>query len=314
MISTIIAFVLYPVLVIKTFFNRYKEGEFEKEFFNIRQTTVVKGVMIMIVFFYHFSQIVDYADMIERTFRGGQICLTYFFFLAGYTTCLGHLKVPRIDLRKVWIKRAWRLYLPILILSVAFNNFLDALLVFFVITDIAFLIFSENKKRLLMISVGTIIYVLFLIVLGFESYWYNDILTYALGVAMAMHKDDIILFFKRKSIYFAAVVFSGVASAIFVHLGTDSQWWGYYSIGYSFFECILLVLIMMTLNPKSKIFYILGKYSWELFLFHQGYIILFNKLIRSNSLVMICSLTFALVTGVLLNKAVQMLKSRIEAR
>ena len=125
MLSTIIAIGLYPLSLIISFANKYNSDDFKKEFLSKRQTTVLKGMMIMIVFFYHFTLIRPNADLIGAVYGMGQICLTIFFFISGYTTCLGHMKAQRINLKKIWITRAWRLYLPLLIFTLSQNNFFD---------------------------------------------------------------------------------------------------------------------------------------------------------------------------------------------
>ena len=310
MLSTIIAVVIYPLIVLKSFAYKYVDCEFEKEFFSKRQTTVVKGIMIMIVYFHHFALMISGTDIINTVYSPAQISLAFFMFLAGYTTALGHLKSERINIKNIWKKRAWRLYLPITIFTIASNNFLDALIIFMVLTDIAFIKIKNANKRIAFVSLGSILYVMFHVVIGSAPYWYDDILPFAVGVAFAIYKDKIIRFLQAKIHYIVLLCCMILLGGFFLW---ESRLTVLYAISvtvFTFCFCIVIILIMMKLNPKSKLFVFLGQYSWEIYLFHQAFIFLFNKVFSRNVLIMISSFALTVIVGVLLQKAIYVFRNK----
>ena len=313
MATTLLSLVLFPLMAIKAFMNKYKSGE-EEEFFNIRQTTTIKGIMMMLVFFHHYSHIVDYPEIIEYAYRICQVCMTVFFFISGYATYLGHSKAAKIDLKKIWIKRAWRLYLPIMIFSVMFNNFMDALLVFMLATDLAFIFFKTNKNRLLFISAINVLYFVVIIAAGLPEYWYDDILTYALGAAFAVYKDSIVELMKNKKLYFGTLIALGAISAPCMYLAINYVYYDITVTIFSFFECIMVVLLMMKLNVKSNIFYFIGQYTWEIFMSHQMFITLFNNIFEHNIFVMVCSFAASIVFSILVQGGVKKLRTMLSAK
>ncbi len=309
MASTFIALVLFPLLAIKAFMNKY-EGNQQEEFFNIRQTTTIKGIMIMIVFFHHYSHIVPNVDTIELAYRIGQVCICVFFFISGYATFLGYSKSASIDLKKVWQKRAWRLYLPVTILGFFQSNFINAILIFLLASDLAFIFFKTNTKRLLFITAVNILYFVACILIGLGEWWYDDVLTFALGAAFAIYKDQLVEIMKNKKIYTVAMIGLCIACVPFMYMGINYMYFNVSVTIYSFLACIVVVLLMMKVNVTSSIFYFLGQYTWEIFLTHQMFMVLFNKIFTHNILIMVCSFAASVGFSVLLQSGVKRMRSR----
>ncbi|MDC7280499.1 acyltransferase family protein [Butyrivibrio fibrisolvens] len=311
MLTDLIALALYPLSSIIALAHPYKAGEFADEFFKKRQTTTMKGIMILIVFFHHFSQICAPETLTEYAYRIGQPCITFFFFLSGYTTYLGHSKMEKIDLKKLWIGRAWRLYLPVMIFSILFNNFLGGLLAFFVFTDLAFIIFKKDIHRLAFITFGNFLYFVFLIVIGAPNYWFDDILTYFVGAAFAIYKNQAITFFESNVKYALCLIALIVLAIPSGYFGINYRYYDLAITVFSFVGCLIVVLLMMRLNIKSNIFHFIGNYTWEIFMFHQMFIILFNKVIYRNSIVLILSAVSTLGLSVAVHEGVIAIRKRV---
>ncbi len=310
-ISNIIALAIFPLFMVMSFVHRYGDGEFEKEFLSKRQTTVVKGIMIMMVFFHHFSQICTEATLIEYVYRLIQVGIAFFFFLAGYTEGVGHI-IGKHSLKEKWINRLWRLYLPVMVFTLPINNFLTPLLLFFAWSDIAYHFWDSDKKRLIAIALGNVLYVVICRAIGMSEYWYDDVLTFFVGVAMAMYKDRIIEFFKSRLRSIVSLVSLLIVTYMtFAYMLMSSSHFDIAVTIYSFAACLILIIIMMKVNVKSKIFYFIGQYSYEIYILHQVFMVALNKVFRRNSVVMILAFALSLGIGIVLQSGVKALRAKI---
>jgi membrane-bound acyltransferase YfiQ involved in biofilm formation len=313
MATNIVALGLLPVLVLLSFAHTYKGVDFEKEFFSKRQTQTLKGIMIFVVFFHHFGLMNEHTEQMMKVYMPAQFSLAVFILLLGYTTALGHSKSEKIDFKKVWINRAWRLYLPVVIFSITFNNFLGATLFFFILTDIVYTFIKTDRNRLIAILVGNMLFPLFLKLIGMSEWWYDDIFTYFIGVALFMYKKPIIDFLRGK-IYWPILglyVLLAVPFAVY----TIKNWpFDLSTIVHSTVLSILILLLMFRLNIKSKIFYFVGQYTWEIFIFHQTFIGLAKMIFGRNILILSFSMLLTIITSVAVQNGVKMLRNKINAR
>ncbi len=308
MISNIIALAVYPILAILAFCHKYATGSFDKEFFAKRQTTTLKGIMIFVVFFHHFSHIVAGTVWFERAYRNGQYCIAVFFLLAGYTSCLRYIKADKIDFKKVWINRCWRLYLPIIILSVPVNSFMDALLFFFICTDIAFARIKSDKLKILALFLCNIIFVVICMIVGQGEYWYDDVLTYWIGAIIAFYKKDIVAYFVRFKYWITLIMLTIVFVASYV-LAFNWKHYAYSTMILSTSGALIIFMLMMKLNLRSSVFEFIGRYSFEIFMSHQLIIRAMNRLFMHNSVVLFSSMLLTITFSVLLQRTMLKLKS-----
>ncbi|SFO24805.1 Acyltransferase family protein [Pseudobutyrivibrio sp. UC1225] len=312
--TNIIGLVVFPLMVLYAFSHRYITGEFEKEFFSKRQTQTLKGILIIFVFFHHFVELNNCEGPVFGVYFFAQFTIALFFLISGYTTALGYSRLQgKPDLKKMWIKRSWRLYLPIVIFTLPTNNFLAAILFFFVLSDIAYSLFDSNKKRLAFIFIGNMIYPLSLKILGFGDWWYDDILTFFMGVALFMYKDQITNFFRGK-IYWLIMPAATVFTVVSIYLTTVRLPFDYATMIRSTTMAVIIVLFLQRLNLKSRLFYFIGEYTWEIFLTHQLIIMLMQRVFSKNILVLIFSIVLTIISAVIVNRSVLKLKTIIEKR
>lgn len=309
MLSNIIGLLIFPLTAIIAFAHKYQPGTFEREFFSKRQTTILKGICICVVFLHHFSQICVDQEYIANAARVVKTAITLFFFLAGYTTALGHSRVNKLSLKKIWINRAWRLYLPIMIFSLPQNNFLTPLLIFFIATDLAFILFDDRRKRLAVICFVNIIYVIIFAAVGVPEYWWNDVLTYFVGVAFAMYKEPVLAILQEKTRYCVTAIILFLVCIPSGYLAFNYRYYGIMSIIFSSFSCLVVVMLMMKLNLKSRLFYFLGKYSWEIYLSHQMFMILLNKYVDRNSIVLVLGVLLSVLFSIIIQYLVKSLRA-----
>lgn len=310
MLSNIISLIIFPILVLGALGHKYENDEFEIEFMSKRQTTTLKGIMTIVVFFHHFSQMVNNTQWIEHSYRVAQYSVGLFFLLAGYVTMAGHMRKKNLNLKKIWSNRCWRLYLPIVIFSIIINNFLSGLLFFFIFTDLAFVFFNSNNRRLMFITFGNVLFIILCILIGKEAYWYDDVFTYAFGAAFALYREELIRYLRGKRYYLYTIVV-GITFAVSTRLAYNWILFPASTIVSSTTGAFLIILVIMKINIKSKTFEFLGKYSWEIFLLHQLCIWSVSRISMHNSVVLIVSLTAAIAFAILAQRLGRVLKSKL---
>lgn len=135
--SLFIAVFLFPIVALLCSVHKYPKGvDTGNQMLNKTQTATLKGIFIIVVFFHHFSQIIEVSNLKSLYNSGGYIAVTVFFLIAGYVTVLELERTK--DYKQFLYKKILRLYLPILIFTVTFNNFLTGLLFMYAITLIAY--------------------------------------------------------------------------------------------------------------------------------------------------------------------------------
>lgn len=284
------------------------------DFFSKDQTQTLKGIMILIIFFHHFTLIRTCNPWLYYLF----IILTktsiaMFILIAGYTTALGYYKSgEKPDLKRVWIKRCWRLYLPVMIFSIIQNNFLAALLFYFVLTDIAFLKFKTDRSKLLFIFIGNMFYIFALKLIGAGEWWYDDVLTFFIGVAIVMYKNQLMQLSKKKFWYI--LIGFLVLSVLINFLIYKCLPYDFLTMAYSTQNTVIVALLMLRVNIKSKVFNLIGKYSWEIFFLHQPYMLLMQKVFNRNILILISALILTMITAVIVNNGIKEIHCRVEKR
>ena len=196
---------------------------------------------------------------------------------------------------------------PIMIITVSENNFMDGLLFCFIFTDVAFYLFDSKFKRLLFIAFGNILFIVICIILGMMAYWYDDILTFFVGAGIAMYKNEFLKLFEGKRYW--------ISTALLLMVLIPSKYlafnWIYYDISTiitSFAGAVLMVVLLMKFNLKSKVFLFLGGYSWEIYMFHQMFILLGAKVAHRNVIIMIFAIGATILLSIIVQELSKMLR------
>ncbi len=115
-------------------------------FFDKSQTTALKGFCIILVFIHHFCQYISYSRFSLLVLLLGPVAVNIFFLIAGYTTILSLEKGNNGNLNHFLIKRALRLYMPFILVSITYNNFLGGLLWMYITCYIAYKYVAERYR------------------------------------------------------------------------------------------------------------------------------------------------------------------------
>lgn len=286
----LIALVIFPLLVISSI--RFLPSPHDKYFFGKEQTLGIKGILILMVFFHHFFYMVGEPMRRFRIYEiSGPFAVGIFFLIAGYVTVLEfHKSTPSRDF---WIKKINRLYLPLTIFSITFNNFLGGILWLYLFSWIAYRYVPKNF-RLLFLIICNLAFIPFCMAIGLESYWYDRILPFSIGILYGEHKGIIEKYLNRKNVFiFFITILSGVllplTYCVYFYRFYFLPSWIYFT-AFIVVSSVLVSFLMDRFTVKSRVFSFLGSLSYEMFCLHQANILLFNLITASPVIIAICSI------------------------
>ena len=262
----------------------FKKGN--KEYLSKTNTSCIKGIFILIVFYSHFTQYTAVnmsKDFLMYDFKVflGQLMVTLFLFYSGYgifesiKNKKNYIKqLPKKRIFKVWFQFAIAVSL-FLILQLILKNpdlnikrillsyvgwsglgnsnwYIFGILLLYISSFLSFSIFNKEKdyrKAIILNYILTIILILFLSVYK-EIWWYNTLLCYNLGLSFSYHKKAIEeKLFNWKS-YIIILFTTTFSFLVLYHLGKENFW--YYELCAMSF-CLLVVELTVIINLRSKV-------------------------------------------------------------
>lgn len=256
-----------------------------KEYLSKTNTSCIKGIFILIVFYSHFTQYThvnmskDFLMYDLRIFLG-QLMVTLFLFYSGFgifesiKNKKNYVKsMPKNRIFKTWFHFAIAV-LAFLILAIILGNqdlsikrillsftgwkhvgnsnwYMFAIICLYITSFLSFTIFNKKedyKKAIILNYVITIGLILFLSVYK-EFYCYNTLLCYNLGMSFSYHKKEIE---SKLFDYKKYIILLGLTALAFYTLrqlkGINFWYFEIYSMVFS----LLVVELSVLVNLKSK--------------------------------------------------------------
>lgn len=82
---------------------------------DIRDSLVLKGIAILMVVFYHYSQTMYAVHSGVLRLGLGVLACSVFFFLSGYALDISFRRMKQFDFKTILQKKVSRLYIPLII-------------------------------------------------------------------------------------------------------------------------------------------------------------------------------------------------------
>ncbi len=301
--------------------------EFNTDYMSKDNTNIIKGVFVVFVFFSHCSQylklggIYDDPYLAVRSFLG-QMIVAMFLFYSGYGI-MESIKAKSFDyVKKIPVRRILKTlinfdiivllyYIIDLIFKINYtwsdllwsfvgwksvgnsSWYILAILILYALSFLAFLpIKFSNKKymHILCASIMTILTVVAAFLLfnaDKESYYYNTLLIYPLGMWFSILKIYIDKFVMKNHIIYFVVLMIGLAAFIYTHehaLGQPYIENGlHYTLSlpytlWSFAFTLFIVLLTMKLRIKSFIYKWLGEHIFTVYMLQRVPMIIFQQI------------------------------------
>ena len=267
---------------------------------SIEKTVSIKGVFVLLVFLSHFVQYVELNSFLDQGYFAvrdflGQLIVTMFLFYSGYGI-LESIKRKKIDyINSIPKKRIFMLlfdfdlaillfllvkyllgsvYQPKTILlsligwsSVGNSNwYIFAILITYLITYVAFKIFSEDYfKGILTVSLLSVLYIA--IIQNFKPlYSYNTILCYAGGMWYSFYREKIELMVQKSRVRYLLSLL--VLFVIFMSTYLFANYVVNYQIK-SLAFVLLIVLASMKLSINNKVLNWAGSHVFSIYILQR---------------------------------------------
>lgn len=275
---------------------------FNKSCFSKDTGNVVKGVFILLIIASHYFN--AYSELqntlLDGWYRGvkswiGQFVVVMFLFYSGFGVMSSVLNKGERYVKAMPVNRIARTFAvyeiaELLFIAVLFllgikcsaksvigalltwetigcdNWYVFDILALYFLTWISFTLCSNRNYSALLTAALTVFLILFLRLAGKESWWYDTLAAYPLGMFFALYADRIMqLFFKNRN-WLVAMAFAVSALVLL-----DGLRWR--SIFFHEFSALLfasaIVLLTMKIEPHNGILRFCGENLFGIFLMHR---------------------------------------------
>lgn len=297
----------------KSKFNK----SFSSNYVSVYNTTCVKGIFILVVFFSHFDSYVDYTaplDIFYHSLNIGQAMVTMFLFYSGYGV-MESIKKSENYVIGIPKKRIFPLFLSfatvvLIYLVVGFltgkkyavthillsligwqsvgnsNWYIFDILVLYFITFAVFRLFRKVKNYYLLVAAVfsvTVIFIFLLKLSGKGSYWYDTVICYPLGMLYSLCRKNVEkTLFSKKFGYACALTLSVISTIVFLLAYMKTK-----IVIISIFSLVsftaLSVLLTMKIQTSNKFLYFLGGHLFEIYTLMRLPMIIFCPYLSQGS-------------------------------
>ena len=302
---------IFLLLIIILIFAKSKIGK-NKEYLSQKQTTSINGIFILLVFYRHISQYLNFNNFIDLPMvildkYTGQLIVTMFLFYSGYgiMESIKHKK-KYIDLipNKRILKTLLRFDICVIlyfIINNIFNKHISisklalsllgiesignsnwyilAIMVMWLFTYISFKLIKKSYARstVFLLFLSTI-YILIMMLLKIPTYYYNTIICYPVGVLYSIYYNEIEKFYNNIKKYRLSIVINLLLLLLFaiIVLKHPKSIIFYELMSVSFVYSILNV--SRHIKVESKILFYLGKNLFPLYILQRIPMIVLKEL------------------------------------
>ncbi len=280
---------------------------FNEQYLSKDSTNAIKGLFVMIVFLKHamsYIQMDNPADMLYVSVSRflGQLIVCMFLFYSGYGV-LESIKIKK-DYMKTFLKhRLFKTWLHFAIAIIGFlivdyflgfkfqtrtyilaftgwesvqnsNWFVFCILYMYVATYLSFRIVKSTRVAWCLMVFATVFYIL--VLHHYKEYWWWDtVVCYPLGMLYSIYKDDVEKVIKSSLHGVRYVLVLGLGLLLFVT--TYMEKGVYVSCLKAIFFTLLVVVLTVKLNVRSKIFIYFGVNTFGIFILQRIPMLIFRE-------------------------------------
>lgn len=318
--------ILIIYLMVSIFGIRYRKDK--SEYISKYSTTCIKGIFTVMILLSHFRGYVDLdkASIFSKFITlFGQLMVAIFFFYSGYgifESIKNKKNYMKSFMKNRFLKTLLHFDIAIIlyiILSIILNTkyslfryifsfigwtsignsnwFVFVILLLYLITYLCYVLF-KNKSREMIISIS-IVSILSIIVLYFvkESWWYNIIMCYPVGMIYSYFKDKIeINILKKYSVL--SLVLLIISFIVLYKFKRNIAIYELLSVTF----CLLIINLSYVFKIGNKILYFLGIYSFEIYILQRIPYSIFKGVFSNEVVYFIISLVCVIIISVIFKK------------
>ncbi len=309
----------------------YKENSAKESALPIGTTQILRAVACILIVFGHCTSIDRSSILVNLNF--GWYCVAVFMFISGWGIAISYKKKKNY-LQNFWNSRLIKIFVPFLSLHVLYGIVKNIYGIRYTVRDVFFgllgqctivnnswypiailiLYFlfwftfhipvTDRKRSIILTALVVVVTYAEYVLLGEEKdWWFISNFAFALGVLLQIWDENLLHIRKYFITAIAGYGFAYCLIPVFNRLLN-----GYNPVVYilasnlrSMFLCLALVMIAGYFKPRNKWLEIIGNISYEVYLIHGLFILVFSHYFENIVLVFTLTICCSLTASYFLN-------------
>ena len=319
-----------------------------KEYLSVKSTSGLRGFLALGIIFHHLSPLVKSGEEFSNFSYMGTYIVSIFFFLSAYGLYVQNEKRENY-LDNFLVKRLSKIIVPFFIISliyifyrfvngqlidlnffinlfkkgstIIYNGwFVDIIILMYIFFYISFKLFQNKFLSIVLNTIFIICYICFAIKLGYNFWWYNSALTFAIGLIWAKNQNKIDRVIEKY--YFIVIILVTVLLFVshkydvllkYLHIEDSYSYALAANLDNIIFTIYFIIVFLKKINFSNVYLTLIGRISFELYMIHGLVISMLGKIFVSSRVndvlftlfVLIVSLIFAWIINKIINVIIQ---------
>ena len=317
-----------------------------KEYLNVKSTSGLRGFLALGIIFHHISPLVKTGEEFSNFSYMGTYIVSIFFFLSAYGLYVQNESRENY-LDNFLVKRLSKIIVPFFIISliymfyrfvngqlidlnffinlfkqgstIIYNGwFVDIIILMYIFFYLSFKFFQNKFLSIVFNTIFIICYICLAIKLGYNFWWYNSVLAFAIGLIWAKNQNKIDRFLEKY--YFIVIVLVTVLLFVshrydillkYLHIEDSYSYALAANLDNIIFTIYFIIVFLKRINFSNVYLNLIGRISFELYMIHGLVISMFAKIFVSSRVNDVLFTLFVLIISLILAWIVNKIDKRI---
>ena len=317
-----------------------------KEYLNVKSTSGLRGFLALGIIFHHISPLVKTGEEFSNFSYMGTYIVSIFFFLSAYGLYVQNESRENY-LDNFLVKRLSKIIVPFFIISliymfyrfvngqlidlnffinlfkqgstIIYNGwFVDIIILMYIFFYLSFKFFQNKFLSIVFNTIFIICYICLAIKLGYNFWWYNSVLAFAIGLIWAKNQNKIDRFLEKY--YFIVIVLVTVLLFVshrydillkYLHIEDSYSYALAANLDNIIFTIYFIIVFLKKINFSNVYLTLIGRISFELYMIHGLVISMLAKIFVSSRVNDVLFTLFVLIISLILAWIVNKIDKRI---
>lgn len=317
-----------------------------KEYLNVKSTSGLRGFLALGIIFHHISPLVKTGEEFSNFSYMGTYIVSIFFFLSAYGLYVQNESRENY-LDNFLVKRLSKIIVPFFIISliymfyrfvngqlidlnffinlfkqgstIIYNGwFVDIIILMYIFFYLSFKFFQNKFLSIVFNTIFIICYICLAIKLGYNFWWYNSVLAFAIGLIWAKNQNKIDRFLEKY--YFIVIVLVTVLLFVshrydillkYLHIEDSYSYALAANLDNIIFTIYFIIVFLKKINFSNVYLNLIGRISFELYMIHGLVISMLAKIFVSSRVNDVLFTLFVLIISLILAWVVNKIDKRI---
>ena len=317
-----------------------------KEYLNVKSTSGLRGFLALGIIFHHISPLVKTGEEFSNFSYMGTYIVSIFFFLSAYGLYVQNESRENY-LDNFLVKRLSKIIVPFFIISliymfyrfvngqlidlnffinlfkqgstIIYNGwFVDIIILMYIFFYLSFKFFQNKFLSIVFNTIFIICYICLAIKLGYNFWWYNSTLAFAIGLIWAKNQNKIDRFLEKY--YFIVIVLVTVLLFVshrydillkYLHIEDSYSYALAANLDNIIFTIYFIIVFLKKINFSNVYLALIGRISFELYMIHGLVISMLAKIFVSSRVNDVLFTLFVLIISLILAWIVNKIDKRI---